>query len=199
MISKTLCVIILLSIPLTIGILFTSDFLITKIYGEVYINSSHVLKILSLILIISPIGYLLGSRVLLVTGNENKMIYAVSIGALVNIILNYVFINSYREIGAAIASVISELVVMIIYIFLGKNHFKLNGISESFKKEMIAIVFMIVFLATMSLLSLNKMIITGIQIFGGIIIYFIVLLIQKEKIVYDYYKKIKKKIIGDKS
>lgn len=79
LLSKTLKIIIIISVPMIVGIYFTADFLIVALYGSNYVVSARLLKWFSLLLLISPIGYLLGSRVLLVTGNENKMIFAVEL------------------------------------------------------------------------------------------------------------------------
>ena len=90
------------------------------------------------LLIISPIGYLLGSRVMLATNRENKMLISVSVGAVVNLIGNYILIQQYAEFGAAIASVISEIVVMIVYVSFGWKYFKLIRVAQSLVKILLA-------------------------------------------------------------
>lgn len=189
-ITKTLKVIILIAIPTIIGIWFTSDYLLCSIYGNDYINSSYVLKILSLTLLISPIGYLLGSRVCLVTNNEDKMVIPVGCGAIINIILNYCLIKKYQEIGAALASVVSELAVMIIYILLSKKYFKLENIKNSILKIIFAVIIITVYLAFTVKLKISELYITLIQIIGAIIIYFILLLIFKEDFTYNFFMKL---------
>ncbi len=187
-VSKTLKVICLLALPIILGIWFVANYVITKIYGNVYINSAYVLKILSFILIISPIGYLLGSRMLLVTGNEKKMVYAVFSGAIVNVILNYILIQKYSEMGAAVASVISESVVMIVYVLLGKNYYKLLNMPDTLRKEFVALILMFLYLIITIKLPINSLLfVTLLQIIGSIIIYFVTLIILKENVIYDYY------------
>ncbi|MBP3255300.1 MAG: oligosaccharide flippase family protein [Clostridia bacterium] len=188
-ITKTLKTIIILAIPLIIGVFFTSDYLLTAIYGSEYIYSAQVLKILSLILTISPIGYLLGSRIMLVTDNEKKMIIPVVCGAITNIICNYFFIQKFQEIGAAIASVISEIVVMIIYIYLGKRYFKLENISNLLIKELVAIILMIVYLYLLKNINIDLLYITILQIIGAVVIYFGTLIITKEEITWNFLNK----------
>lgn len=188
--SKTLKTILLVAIPMIVGILFTSNYLICKMYGSSYIRSSYVLKIVSMILLISPVGYLLGSRVCLVTGNEKKMVIPVVCGAVTNVILNSLLIPKFFEFGAAIASVIGELVVMIIYISLGKKFFELVNIKNTILKESFAIVLMIIYLMGVKYLFVSEFIITILQIIGSILIYFGTLLLLKEEIVYNFAKKI---------
>lgn len=195
LITKTVKVIIIITIPTIIGINFTSSYLITKIYGPEYIRSAVVLNILSFILLISPMGYLLGSRILLVVNKEKKMIIPVAIGALVNIIGNYILINKYAEIGAAIASLISEIIVMIIYITLGKKYFQLKSLKENIVKVFIAVSIMSIYLFIISKLKLQSMIITFLQIIGACIIYCTILYSLKEEFLYNFIEnKIKRRI-----
>lgn len=198
LITKTLKIILLISIPMVIGVFFVSDYLITAIYGEEYSQSAQVLKILSLILIISPIGYLLGSRILLVTGQEKKMIIPVVSGAIVNVIGNLVLIHFYNEIGAAIASVIGEVAVMIIYIMLGHKFFKLHKMRDTLIKEGVAISLMTCLLIGLSFLPCSELIKTIIQIPSSILIYFGVLIICKEQIVYACFGKMTKRLLRKK-
>ncbi len=197
-ISKTFKVICLIAIPIIVGLFFTSDYLICKIYGDAYIKSSYVLKVLSLILFIAPTGYLLGSRIMLVTDNEKKMIIPVICGAIVNIIMNSILIRIYQEIGAAIASAISEIIVMTVYIFLSKKYFKLTEIKNTLFKETIALVLMTGFLLLISFIEINGLYKVIIQILGSIIIYFGILVILKEELVINTINKIAKKMLKGK-
>ena len=190
LLTETLRLIIIIVIPMIIGIQFTSSYLITKIYGNEYIRSATVLNILSFNLLISPIGYLLGSRVLLATDNEKKMVIPVTVGAVCNVIGNYFLINQYNEIGAAIASVISEFIVMIIYVLFGNKYFKLNSIKNSVIKIMSICVIMTIYLVVISNLNCNIFIITIIQIIGACIIYLGGLFLLRENLTYSYINKI---------
>ncbi len=191
LLTKTLSIILILSLPIIIGINFIGNPVITTIYGEAYIRSSEVLKILIFAICISPIGYLLGSRVLLVTGNEKKMILAVGLGAIVNLIGNGILIPVYQENGAAIASIVSELIVAFIYILLSHSYFKLN--YEMLKKtlftEFISLAVMSVILFIFKLNNNYSLMMISLQVILAIISYFMVLLVTKEPFVYSVYKK----------
>lgn len=186
LVSKALKLIFICSVPMIIGIQFTADFLIVKMYGESYINSATILKMFSILLLVSPIGYLLGSRMLLVTNREDKMIISVGIGAIVNIIGNAFLISRYAEFGATTASIISEFVVMIVYINLGKKYFHLEGVLQTVVKVIEAVAVMAVYLYICSKMPINGWIILTIQICGGVLIYMLTLLILKEDVVKQY-------------
>lgn len=192
LLTKTLSIILILSIPIIIGINFIGDPIITLIYGNNYIRSAKVLKILIFTILISPIGYLLGSRVLLVSSNEKKMIIAVACGAICNLIGNIILIPRYQEIGAAFASIFSEIIVSTIYIIISHKYFKLDTdkLFTSILKILFANTLMSMFLM---FFKVNK-IYTIISIIGQIVIsiicYFGILLLTKETVVNEYYQKI---------
>lgn len=194
LITQTLKIILMLSIPLIIGIQFVSEFFICAIYGSAYINSVYVLRILSFVLLISPIGYLLGSRVVLVVGKEWKMFIAVGIGAVINVAGNLLLIPYLQEYGASIASVISEIVVAVIYICFGMKYMRLGKFWDTLLKVMAAGAIMGGYLFGCSYIPANGWVVFFIQFFGAVIIYFSVLLILKEKLIYGFLIKIKNKI-----
>lgn len=190
LLSKTLRIIFLLSLPMIVGLYYTADYLIVMLYGDAYIISAGLVKIFSLLLLISPVGYLLGSRVLLVTGNENKMVYAVGTGALVNVILNSILIPKYFEFGAAVASIVGEIFVMMIYVYLGKRYYQLEGVTKTLIKALIATGVMGMYLYIISDLITDAFWMTVIEIAGGVILYFGMLLIMREDIVRDYTRRL---------
>lgn len=138
LLTRALKAILILSVPMMIGIQFTANFLICQLYGEVFIHSAYVERILCLVLLISPIGYLLGSRVMLVAGHEKNMVYCVAAGAVVNIMGNYFLIQRFDEFGAALASVFSEIVVMILYVYEGRKVYHLEKYSDTLWKVLAA-------------------------------------------------------------
>lgn len=189
LISKTLIIIIILSVPMITGLQFVAGDIVEILYGTAFVNSAKVLRILSLLLLISPIGYLLGSRVLLVTGQENKMLISVGIGAIVNVIGNYILIQQFAEFGASMASVISEIVVMIVYVLLGMKYFKLTGVTSSVIKVFSASIVMIILLSIVRQLQINIYLKLIIEIFTAAFAYFGILLLTKEDIVSEYTVK----------
>ena len=194
LLTRGLKTIIVFAIPMIIGIQFTAQFLFIKLYGSNYISSSIVERILCFVIIISPIGYLLGSRVMLVSSNEKKMIFCVGIGAIVNILGNAILIPHFNEYGAAIASVISEIVVMVLYINQGRKIYKLDDYFSSLKKVIFAGILECIFLLVCNKIFDPSWIRLIIEIVGAVAIYGIVLIIEKEEFVIGYTDIILKKL-----
>lgn len=193
LLTKGVKLIFLLGLPMIIGIQYTSDDIIILIYGDKYITSANVIKLMSILLILTPIGYLLGSRVLLITKNEKKMIVAVSFGAISNTIGNFILIRYYEEMGAAISTTLSEILVMLIYISLGRKKYKLNLKFKELIKIIVANLILLLFLTLLSSLKIIKIIKIITQISMGSIIYFMILIFLKEELVYGNFIQILKK------
>ena len=184
--SKTLRIIFITALPMIAGVFFTADFLIVKLYGDAYIVSAQVLKIAAPLMLFSPIGYLLGSRVLLATGHENRMIIAVGVGAVCNVIGNALLIPGYAEYGAMTASLIGETVVMIVYVSMGRKYFNLSGIFGTAVKVLACCAMMGLWLFACGKLPVSGWLILSLQVAGGVVVYAGMLMIMKEEIVLEY-------------
>lgn len=199
LLSKTLETIFVIGIPLVDGIQICASDAIELIYSSAFLPSANVLRILAGVLIISPVGYLLGSRVLLVTGHENKMVLCVGIGAIVNVIGNAILIPRYVEYGAAIASLLSEIIVMLVYVHFGKKYFRMFDEGLNIFKVILATVVMSIycivagrFIPGRSNLNLFSRLV--VQVIGACVLYFGMLNILKEPMVRTYSERLKNRL-----
>jgi O-antigen/teichoic acid export membrane protein len=125
--SKTTQYLMILAVPISIGMFFIADIAIITIFGDKYANSIITLQILVWVIIFHFITINCGTTL----GAIDRPILS-SIGLLfslfVNILLNFMLIAKYSYIGAGIATIVTEIVLLIQYIyFLSKN-----GISTNF-------------------------------------------------------------------
>lgn len=190
LLSKDLETIFVLGLPIIIGLQVVAYDAVKLLYGVAFINSAPVLRMLSFLLIVSPIGYLLGSRILLVTNNESKMITCVMAGAIVNIIGNAILIPRFAHIGAAIASIISEIVVMIVYVNFGKSYYKLVGIKADCFKMILSAIIMGSIISFVGMFISHLFIRVVVQVVSAVILYFALLYLLKERIVREYTKRV---------
>jgi O-antigen/teichoic acid export membrane protein len=100
---------------LSLGLFFCADILIKLFYGSDYINATGSLKILSLILPFSFACTFIGTYFASINKQITGMFVA-CVGAILNIILNYFLINSYGQLGAALASLASFVTMFILWL-----------------------------------------------------------------------------------
>jgi O-antigen/teichoic acid export membrane protein len=95
-----------------IGLLFFSERIVLLIFGEKYLASSLPLSILAMNAIVISFNVFLGNP-MMAWGKQKEYAIAISFGALANVILNIILIPKYSYIGAAYATLSSEICVLI--------------------------------------------------------------------------------------
>ena len=97
-----------------------APFIVRVLYGEAYLGSVTPLRIAIWLEVFSMIGTARGIWIL--CENKNKYVkYYLAIGAIVNLVLNFVLIPTYGIDGAAFATLITQIVTSIIAPLLFKE------------------------------------------------------------------------------
>jgi O-antigen/teichoic acid export membrane protein len=123
--KKAFLLLFVIGLPIGIGVTILSDRFVHIIYGPSFAPSSPALQILIWAEVIIFVSYIT-SYVLLSMKKQKIVVAATIFGAIFNIALNLILIPKYSYIGAAIATLATELVVFSIFMyFLRKNGMKL--------------------------------------------------------------------------
>lgn len=104
----------ILLFPVVIALLMLSDKIVLLMSGEKYYASASSLQILSISLIFAAMCGIFSNCVLLIFDKEIEFVKATIVGAVSNILLNLIILPKYGANGAAITTVISELLVFVI-------------------------------------------------------------------------------------
>lgn len=181
----------IIGIPITLGTCAIIKNFVPWFYGNEYLSVINLVYTMSPLIIIIGLNNLIGIQFLVSTKNQNKYILAVSIGAITNFILNIILIPKLDSIGATIASIISETIILLIEIYFFKKIIKEIKIFKNSLKYIIfgIIMFIITFLSG----NIFKSTIYGtfFQIIIGVISYISLLLITKDKFLLNYLKQLK--------
>lgn len=110
-----------IGIIFTLGIFLLADFFIPLIFGEDYINSISLLKVLSLTIPVIFMGYSV-SATLVTKDNMKKKVVYMGIVALLNICLNSLLIPIFQSKGAAYATIFTNLILIGIYYFANNKY-----------------------------------------------------------------------------
>lgn len=192
--SKISDVLLMFVLPATIGIFMESDEVIMLIAGSSYLNASFSLRILCFAIFFSLYGYLYTQCILIPLKKESVVFWATFASALINIGLNFLAIPFWGINGAAVTTVLAELLVWIISYIYAKNIVKLtfkirNMISVLIGCALIALSCMVVN-HYFSIMSLR--IILSISL--SVIIYVLTLLFMKNSSALSYLNLLKAKI-----
>ena len=114
----TLSGIIMLGVAISFGIIAVSDYFIPLFLGPGYEECVFLINVFAPIIIIKCISNAIRLHYLVPFREESIYIKATCIGAVLNIVLNYVLISKSGALGAVLATLISETIVLIIQIVL---------------------------------------------------------------------------------
>lgn len=189
-IEKSFNFVCFLGIPIVLGIIGISKNLVPWFYGDGYE------KVVSLLIATSPIilaiGFsnVTGLQYLVPIGKQKEYTKSVTIGALSNLILNIILIKLFQSIGAAIASVISEIFVFAVQYYYISDIIKIRRIAKISCKYLISGFVMLGILVITQVMMIPSAMNTIIQIILGAIIYILILIILKDKFVLENIRNI---------
>jgi len=107
-------------LPLILGAFLLSKEMITTLAGTQYLESVTSFRLLLFSLVLSLTGFLLGQTILLIQNKEKILMYITLVGAIINILLNFILIPYYNEIAAAFSTAISEFIV--VFVIIGSTY-----------------------------------------------------------------------------
>lgn len=102
---------LLILLPIIVGVYFYSPYLITLIYGSTYALASAPMQILIWTVVFLFINGV-ATSLLNSIGKEYDVTKIYIIAAIFNIVVNYFLIPKYTYIGASIATVLSEILIL---------------------------------------------------------------------------------------
>ncbi|MEI6316772.1 MAG: flippase [bacterium] len=182
--SKTIKTTILISVPFVIGGIILGTPLITVLFGQQYIQSAPLFKIMILALVTGSIGNIL-SNVLFAQNQQKKIMHFIIIGAITNFVLCFSLIPFLGTYGAVFSVVISQTLINVLLIidFKKNNSTKIN---LELKKTVIALLAL-----TISIIFLQKFVNLYLTILLSSGVYLATLVALKEQIITDIYDILK--------
>ena len=191
-IEDSFCFTFLLSFPMMIGISCVANSFVPFFLGAGYDKVILLIRVICPILLLLGIANVVGTQYLLPTKRQKEYTNSIIFGVIINFILNFILIRKYESIGASIATVISQLSIDIIQLYMVRKEINLkNVLFSSFKYLISAIVMGVVcvmIFVVMKQASVKTMII---QVFAGAITYGVALIALKDRFVMDILNKFK--------
>ena len=182
----------MLSFPLAFGLAAIRKSLVPWFYGSGYEATSNLLLISSWLIVSLGWSSILGLQVLVSSKNEIKYTFSVTIGAIVNIILNVLLIKKFQSAGALVASVLAEYIGMTIMMYFSRKLISINNCLRSAPKYLLFSLCMYFIVYNIGELFPYSIYSTFLQIFIGLLVYILLLIIFKDDHVKSLIRFIKK-------
>ena len=138
----------------------------------------------------------MGVQYLLPTHHQREFTFSVTVGAIVNIILNIPMIKVWGLYGAMWATVISEIAVMIYQLWAVRKLLSYKALFASSWKYFISSFIMFCLVFWMNQTMKDSWLMMGLEIFVGILIYIILIWMLRAPIIEQATDLIKKKLIN---
>ena len=194
--KKALNIILLISIPCSIGMYCISDLIVKVFAGMEFINSIPIMKVFSVYIFIISIATFTGSITLLVNRMEKIFMISLIAGSFLNFLFNLIFIPKIGALGAAIATLITEGIAILMRLILGRRLFKeIKILEKNYIKILVSSLMIVPFIILIKIKVVNLLFQLILSIIIGGIIYIMLLVALKEKMSVSIFKELKNKIM----
>lgn len=206
-VEKSISLVMFMCSAIAFGILAVSQEFVPLFFGREFLPCVSLVSFLTFVIFFKAISTVLVNQILIPNDNEKYYIISVFIGAFINLILNYSLIRKFDAVGAVYATLISELIVCFIQIFICFNYLNtLKIIGKNFQYIILGILMyglvrkVAVLIKDTSLFqrSILEILLGGTAFLGACVIYW---KIKKDStfypIIINFLNKLKQKDNGD--
>ena len=193
---------LLITIPMGLGLCGVAKTFVPWFFGHGYEEVIPLIYVYSFILIPIGISNCLGSQYLTPSGQRTRSSKGIIAGAVINATLNAIAIPFWGAKGAAVASVIAEGAIAVIYVYMSKSYMNFLTVLKLSWKRIIASAVMFCVVIAVGWGLQNKVMgifVTLIQICVGVIIYALLLFVLRDSFVSNFLLTVKNKFFAKKS
>lgn len=181
--QKAVEFLLLICLPIVAGLICVAPTIIRLFCGSGFEPSIQTLALISPRVIAVTLSNVIGIQILYPQGKENLVIISTAIGAVVSVILNLMLIPIYSQDGAAISIVITEFLVLITQLIVGRNYIPVKLFTiDSFKLLFASIIMAVICFFLAKLFDSDLLIALTIP-FVGALIYLIFIRVLRVPIV----------------
>lgn len=193
--GKALNFVVLISFPLCLYFILFAKEGVLFLSGDAYTEAILPMQILMPTLIFIGLTNIMGIQMLIPLGKEKVVLYSEIAGAIVDLAINTVLIPIMASFGAAIGTLVAEMVVWIVQYIALKEDVKETYVKIRYLPIVIGLAISALFSMPIKLLGLSSfftLLLSAIVFFG---IYLVVLTVAKEKLVNEIEFQILEKIL----
>lgn len=178
------------SLPLAFGLAAISHNLIPWFLGEDFLPAELLLSLLSFLIVIIGLSNVTGMQYLIPTKQQKYLTYSVTLGAVVNVILNSILIPGYYSIGAAIGSIVAEITVTSVQFFFVRKTISIKRIFLSSIKYLVSALVMFCVVYPLADMLEAGIVSTLILIVLGAAVYYFLLILLRDVFMKEAFSRV---------
>ena len=172
---------------------------IAKVFVPLYLGPGYesvvpLLYIFSPIVVVIGISNCLGFQYYTPCGKRALSAKFIITGSIINLILNIILIPRFGAYGAAVASLIAEMLITVLYVRFSDSFGNVRMLFSCGYKKFIAGLLMFIPVYYLNNLKINAVIIVILQLITGVVVYSLALLLLKDDWVNSCMREIIKKL-----
>jgi O-antigen/teichoic acid export membrane protein len=188
-------VIIVLALPATIGLFITSEDVIHLVGGSNYIEGASALRFLCIALSFSLTAALYTHCLLIPMKKESFVLISTAISAVMNIGLNFIMIPLLGINGAAITTIIAEMIVCVSSVLYSRKFIHLNSLTRDVISTIVGCIAIIAIgIVCACILKDNYLLRLFVTIVLSVLGYSIILLVFKNSVAMNFLRSVLKKL-----
>lgn len=193
-VQKSYDFIIAISIPLAIGLIFTSKSAILLLSGDSFYPAVLASQIVAVNIILIGISGVIGIQILYPLGKINIVIFCTLLGAIANVVVNSLLIPNYGHCGTAVAFAVTEFVVTFSMYLIGKKYIPIQLLKRQYLNYLIAGILMAMTLFIIYRQDYNNIVTLLSMFLIGVFVYTISLIVLRDPIIKIIMKTIMSKV-----
>lgn len=170
------------SCPFVMGIIAIAPGFVPWFFGAGFDKVIPNMIVISPIIIFTSLSTVIGTQYLLSLGRQKQYTISIVCGSIINVILNVILIYNYKSVGGAIATLTAEFVVCFIQFYYIRHDFQIKSIIFLFLKYFSYSLIMFICIRILSSMLIPNIISTLLEIFVGFIIYIILIVATRDKL-----------------
>lgn len=190
--KKSFKFVFFLAFPIMFGIISISKSFVPVFFGEGYEKVVVLINVMAPTIILNGMANVVGTQYLLPTKKQKEYTIAILSGLGVNFILNYILIKTQFSVGASIATILSELVLVAVELYIIRKDINVKEVLKLGSNYMLAGLIMLITCMFIGITLGTSTATMVVQIIIGVIVYVGMLIILKDEYLKMFIDKVKK-------
>lgn len=174
-----------LSIGMAAGLIGIADVFAPVFWGEEFKNCGGLISILAVSVPFSTFASIVRNQELIPNGKDNEYCISIILGAVVNVVLNYILIPAYGAVGVSIATVIAEILVCVFQWIFTRKQYPYGKFILGTCVFLLSSVLMMIVVRYMGIVFSASIATLAMQIFVGVLLFcvlsVVLMLIKKDQ------------------
>ncbi|MGZ3871970.1 MAG: flippase [Mucilaginibacter sp.] len=191
---------IFFGVPITFGLALLAPEFIALFSGKEFLEATNSMRLLSVLPLIIGFAHFLLFMIMVPAGKNREMFFCVIAGMMTSLILNIFLIPTFRQMGASVANVCTEIVITVLYFYIINKNFSFKYQWNLLAKALISALAFIPLIWAVKQLSLPLVYMLATCVSGCALVYTATqLFVFKNNFLFDVLDVLKLKLMKSNS